>query len=119
MLAGEAVDEPPDLVDLARVEADRRLVEHQHRRIVDDCLRESDALTIALGKLAADTMGHVGEAANLQHALDRFLNFGAPQSAELRDKAQVGLDAHVGIERRRLRQIPYPAARLERFGEYV
>src|ERR1700730_4837518 len=75
MLACQAVDEPADLADLAGVQADGRLVEHQYRRIVNDRLRQAHALTIALGELSADAMRHVGEAANLEHALHRVVNF--------------------------------------------
>ena len=113
------MDEPADLVNLARVESDRRLVEHQHRRIVNDRLREAHALAIALGKLAADAMGHVGEAANLEHALDRVVDLRAAQSAQLGDEAQVGLHAHVGVERRRLGQVADTPARFQRLGEDV
>ena len=50
--AGELADELADLDDLTRVEADRRLVEHEHRRIVDQRLRQADALPEALGEVA-------------------------------------------------------------------
>src|SRR5262249_43383801 len=119
VLTRESVDQPAYLVDLSRIEADGRLVEHQHRRIVDERLCETDPLTIALGELAADAMGHVGKAANLEHALDRLINLGAADSPEPADEAQVALDTHVGVKRRRFGQVTDPPARLQRFGEDV
>ena len=113
------VNQSANLVNLARVETDRRLVEHQHRRIVNQRLRQADALSIALGELAANSMRHVGEAANLEHVLERGFDLRARDVAQLRDEAQIGLDAHVGIERRIFRQVADLAARLERLRENI
>ena len=53
MIAGELLDELARLDDLLRVEAGRRLVEDQHVRVVDERLRQADALPVALRQLAA------------------------------------------------------------------
>ena len=64
-------------------------------------------------------MGHVGEAANLEHAFDRVVNLRAAQSAQFRNEAQIRFHAHVGVERRRLGQVADTAAGLQRLGEDV
>ena len=114
-----SVDQAANLVNLARVEADRRLVEHQHRRIVNQRLRESDALAIALRKLAADSPRHIGQAADLEHVIERVLDLRARHAAQFRDEAQVAFDAHIGVERRGLRQVADLAARFERLGKNI
>ena len=53
VIAGEAADEVARLDDLLGVEAGGRLVEDQHFRVVDERLREADALPVALRELAA------------------------------------------------------------------
>ena len=64
-LAAEALDELARLDDLLRVEAGRRLVEDQHVRVVEDRLREADALAVALRELADQLVPHVADAALL------------------------------------------------------
>ena len=50
-LAAERADHFADLDDLHRVEADRGLVENQHRRLMDESPGERGPLPIALGKI--------------------------------------------------------------------
>jgi len=52
VVAGEALDELARFIDLLGVEAGGRLVENQDVGIVDDGLRQADALALALGELA-------------------------------------------------------------------
>src|SRR5206468_4841218 len=59
-LRAERLDEAPDLDDLARVEADRGLVEDEHGRIVDERLRETDALAEALRAMSEEAIAHPG-----------------------------------------------------------
>ena len=113
------LDQAADLVNLARVETDGRLVEHQHRRIVNQRLREADALSIALRELPANAMRHVLESAHVERMLERVFDLRARHSAQSRDETQIGIDAHIGIERRILRQVADLAARLERVFEDV
>ena len=54
-----------------RVEPDGGLVEDQHRGLVDERLRQADALAIALGEVPEQAPGDRREAAGLEHALDR------------------------------------------------
>jgi hypothetical protein len=60
VIAGERLDEAASLVDLLGVEPRRRFVEDQHFGVVDERLREADALAIALRELSARAVGHVG-----------------------------------------------------------
>ena len=69
--ARQIADQRADLADLDRVEADGRLVEDQHRRIVHDRLGESDALAIALRERADHAATHVRETAAFERAVDR------------------------------------------------
>src|SRR5579862_5958054 len=112
-------DEAADLMNLARIESDRGLVEHQHRRIMNQRLREADPLTIALRELPADAVRHVFEAADLERVVERILDLRALHPAQLGDEAQVRIDAHIRIERRILGQVTDAAARLERIVENI
>ena len=47
VLAGQIFDQLANFMDLLRIEADRRLVENQHRRIIQQRLRYTDALFVA------------------------------------------------------------------------
>jgi len=55
---GRCPDQLADLDDLRRVEADRRLVEDQDLRVVQQRAGETDTLPVALGKLAHDASAH-------------------------------------------------------------
>ncbi len=68
--AGERPDQRADLDDLPRIEADRRLVEHQHARPVDDRLRDPDPLAVSLRELADQLARDLGEAARREHLVD-------------------------------------------------
>ena len=52
-------------VDLLGVEAGGRLVENQHVGVVDDRLRQADALPVAFGQLADQLVPDVGDGAAL------------------------------------------------------
>ena len=103
-----------NFMNLPRIETDRRLVEHQHGRIVNQRLRQADALPIALGQLPANPVRHVGQPANFEHVLERRLDLRAREPAEFRDKPEIGFDPHVGIQRRIFGQVSDFPARLER-----
>ena len=49
-LALEVQDQVPDVPVRHRVQARRRLIKEQHLRVVDQCLRDADALEHALGE---------------------------------------------------------------------
>jgi len=117
--ARELADQRADLADLDRVEADGRLVEDHHGRIVHDRLGEADALAVALRQRADHASPHLREAAAFERAVDRGLSLRARHVLQLRDVAEIALDAHFGIERRRLGQVSDRAPRGERVAEDV
>src|SRR5690606_38062958 len=59
--APEFGDQRADSADLVRVEADRRLVEDDDRRFVDDGLRDPDALPETLRQIADEPPADVAE----------------------------------------------------------
>ena len=71
VVARQAANQLAGFIDLLGVEAGGRLVENQDVGVVDDGLRQSDALPVALGKLADQFVRDVGDGAalgNLRHA---------------------------------------------------
>ena len=104
MVLAEALDERADLDHLLGVEADGRLVEDEHRRVADECLRKADTLLIALGQVLDEAVFHI------LHLAERHdvLQMGAPGQLaffQVKDKVQIALDRHIGIQRRNLREI--------------
>ena len=70
VIAGKAFDQLARFDDLFRVEAGGRLVQNQHVGIVDDRLRQPDALPIAFRKLADQLLPHIGDGAALANFVD-------------------------------------------------
>src|SRR5208337_295898 len=73
-----------------------------------------DALAITLRELAANPMRHISQSADFEHVLERRVDFRARDIAKPGDEAEIGLDAHIGIERRTFGQVADFPARLER-----
>ena len=65
VIAGKALDQIARLVDLLGVETRGRLVENQYVGIVNDGLRQADALAITLGKLAEQLVLYVVDVATV------------------------------------------------------
>ena len=65
VVARQALDQRPGLDDLLRVQAGGGLVQNQDVGIVDDRLRQSDALPVAFGKLADQLVADIGDGASL------------------------------------------------------
>src|SRR6266404_262650 len=118
-LAGELTDEGADLDDLPRIEADRRLVEDEDGRVVDEGLREADALAKAFREVAEEPVADGREAAELHDAVDGVLDRGFRHALDAGDEAQVRLGRHVGVERRVLGQVADPPPHLGALGEDV
>ena len=53
-VAAEVANQGADFANLARIETDRRFVEDQDRRIMNDRRGQPDPLAVALGELPAD-----------------------------------------------------------------
>ena len=70
VIAGQALDQVARLIDLLGIEARGRLVEDQHIGIVDDGLRQADALAVAFGELPDQLVSDVGDGAALAGVID-------------------------------------------------
>ena len=91
---------------LVRVEAVRRLVQHQHIRVVNNRLRETRAMTIAFGKRFHALMLHGFEKTHFDRAGDRFLFRLPRKTSQLGRKIEKAIHRHVRVGRRIFRQIP-------------
>ena len=84
---------------LGRIQADCRLVHDQHRRVVEQGLRDAQALAHAAAEGAHTGAGHVLEVHRLQRLLDARAPF-PPEPGEQRQvvKVLVGGQARVEAE---------------------
>ena len=78
----ELADHDEEFLRLLRSEHSRGLVENDHRRLVDDALREAHTLLIALGQIADQTPLHVQQAAGFQRRRNRRIQFGARHAVQ-------------------------------------
>ena len=107
------------LDDLLRIEPGGRLVEDQDLGVVDERLRQPDALPVALRQLRAVPIGHVGDVRALHHARHPRLALAGRDALDAGDEVEVLADRHVGVERRRFRQVAGAALGLDRVREDV
>ena len=107
------------LDDLFRVEPGGRLVEDQHLGVVNQRLREADALPVAFRQLRAVLRRHVVDVRALHHGRDPVLLFLRGHALDARDEVQVLPDGHVRIQGRRFRQVAGAPLGLDRVSEDV
>ena len=69
-LPGEAEDELPEALALARIERRARLVEQQHLRLGEQADGDVDALTVAARQRAHLIAGAITQAGQVEHPLD-------------------------------------------------
>jgi hypothetical protein len=93
------------VVFLIRIETIGRLIEDQHRRIVDQRLGEADPALEAFRERLDRPVGHVPELDHLDHTIDRVAPFRLAEPAHVGDEGQQAAAGHVAIERRTFRQI--------------
>src|SRR5581483_8790631 len=117
--ARELFDQLPRFDDLLRVEAGGRFVEDQHVGVVDDCLREADALLVPLRQFAALPLRHIGDARPIHDGANAIGAPGGGDAFDLRHEAEILGDGHVGVERRRFRQVSGAALGFDRLVEDV
>ena len=67
---GELVEEVPEVAPEHRIEADRRLVEHEHVGLVEQRRGERDAGLLPAREAPDELRGRVGEADTLDHGVD-------------------------------------------------
>ncbi len=115
----QRVDEGADLVLLVGVEPVGRLVEDQHRGIVQERLRQSDAALVALRQRLDRLRQHGMQRRPLDRKLDDPARVGAVEAADPGDEAQERRRRHVGIARRALGQVADRALGRDRIGDDV
>jgi hypothetical protein len=119
VIAGEAPDQLARFDDLFGIESGSGLVENQHFRVVDQCLREPHALAISLRELRAVAVGHVVDARALHHRRYARLPIARRHPLDAGDEVQILPHGHLGIERRRFGQVAGPALRVDGMVEDV
>ena len=106
--------------DLLGIETRRRLVEDQHFRIVNDRLREADALPVAFRELPAVTVRHVVDAGLFITSSTRAaLRSLEATTLSFATNVQVFPHRHFRVERRRFRQVAGAALGFDRLIEHV
>jgi hypothetical protein len=88
-------------------------------RVVNQRLREADALPVPLGELAAVPGGHVGHVRAGHHGLDARFTFLRRYALDAADEIKILAHRHVGVQRRRLREIARAPLGLEWLIEHV
>src|SRR4051794_12423784 len=106
VLTGQALDEPPGFIDLLRIQSRGRLVQNENVGIVDDGLRQSNALPVALRELSDQLVSDVGNETSLHYLLSSALEFGVWNAFQPSNKQQIIYNAHFGVNRRILGKIP-------------
>src|SRR4029077_6855428 len=100
VIAGEAFEQVPGLVDLLGVESSGGFVENQHVRVVNDGLRQSHPLAVALRKLAQEFVPHIAYRAALANVVGAAAQVGAGKAFEFADKAEVLGGLHLRVDGR-------------------
>ncbi len=95
----------PGLDDLLGVETRGRFVEDQDLGIVDDGLRQPDALLVALGQLHAVPVRHVGDPRLAHHIVHPRRDLAPRNAFDAGDEIEIFPDRHVRVERRRFGQV--------------
>ena len=90
---------------LPRVDADGRLIQHQHRRLMENGLRDADALPVPLGELAYQGVRVFLKSAGPNTSSTRARDARLAHPAQLTHVMQVLAHGHVRIQRHGLRQI--------------
>ena len=108
VVARQLLDQATSLDDLLGVETGGRLVEDQHLGVVNQRLRQTHALPVALRQLAARTTSHVADPGSRHHLFDPRRALPRRDALDLGDEVQVFADRHVRVEWRRLGQIAGP-----------
>ena len=101
----ERLDKIADFNDLNGVQADRWLVQDNDLRVSQQRLRNADALTIALGECADQTVAHSLNAGALGNLVDLCTQRLAAQALCRTDKFQILLRRLIHIEGRLLWEI--------------
>ena len=97
-------DQGAHFVLLVGVETVGRLVQHQHRRIMQQRLRQADAALESLGQRLDRLQPHAFQPCQMHGASIRSDRSLPPNTAYPGEEAEEGLDCHFRIGRRAFRQ---------------
>ena len=106
---GEQVTEPRALLG---VQPGRRLVQDQELRLVEQRLRDPDALDHTAGEFSHLFVRRIRQGDEVQQLRDLGLRNGAADPLERRDVAQIGARGVVAVVAELLRQIAHQLAEL-------
>ena len=98
--AGQTFDQMADFDDLLGVEAHGRLIEDDHVGIVDQGLRQADALLIAAGEPLDQFVLLVHDVGLFQGVRDAFRALIRRNILDARDEIEIGPDGHIRIHGR-------------------
>src|SRR5205085_5915315 len=115
----ELAQERARLLAQLRVEVRERLVEQDHRRVVDERPRDRDALLLSARELVRESLAELSEPQLLEHFGDALGAFRAAHIAQLQTVGDVVEDGLVRPERVRLEDEPEVArlrGKLDRAG---
>ena len=103
----EFADQGANFAYLQGVETDSRFIQYHHGRAVNDGLCNTDALLVALGKVAYQTLAHVLQSAALFCNCDCAALMGARDAVQFGAIAQVFIDSEFPVYRRLFGQVAY------------
>jgi len=86
VIAGETLDEIASLVDLLGVQSGGGFIQNQHIRIVNNGLRQTNALPVSLRKFAQQLLSYVGDGAAFANVVNPPGKVGAAESFSLPTK---------------------------------
>ncbi len=101
----QIADQGADFLNLDRVQTDRGLVQDHHRRVVDDCLGNADALLEALGYVADQAPADFLQAATGFGLFARRAHLAARHAAQAGTEIEVFVDRQVAVQGRGFGQV--------------
>ena len=111
MLLGERANELADFNDLRRIEPQRWFVENEYLWIVNECLSESDTLTIAARQVTDDAPTNVVNMQTFHRSFDLRRDGSGGYFFDARNETQKICDFHFRINGGIFRHVPQGTAR--------
>ena len=119
MFAGQLAQQLANLDNLFGIEPGCGLVEDQDVRVVDDRLRQSDALPVAFGELSNQLVPDISHGAAANHFIDPPPDIRRGDALQPADEVEVLRNLHLGIDWRRFREVADPLLDLHRLLDHV
>ncbi len=112
-------DQLPCLDDLFGIQPCGRLIQNQHVRVVDERLRQADALPVTFRQPGTQPIPHVVDSRAFHDRLHPLATLGRRDPLDFGDEPEIFAHRHVGIERRCFREIAGAALCLEGLFGYI